>query len=305
MTTTNPHNNFLKAEYCLKAFQRSEPVDFFCCEEVDGGRDEEGDESDSDSLGGENEGADDLLPACRFTDYAAQVVGLKDNLRPLLQKIKDCRKRKRLFAHQVENTKMSTAQISQQISKIRLSMFTRRVLYRQNLISKAEEEKQQQNNAEMKAEKEPEEEPEKEQRNGRCSAKGTQESTLPSTNSNEKVTKESSPGKPATNVTATATDSPPDIPMDPQPSTRRKSTRAAVVATTASSQSLSSNRSKRKKDDVSKEEEDEAPAPSPPAPVPATATATATAKSAKSANSQNSTSSSSTSLKRNPKRSRR
>jgi hypothetical protein len=311
----------LQAEYCLKAFERPEPVSFFCDMDSRGGEeDEEEDVLDEDSE------AVQLLPDCRFNEYAKEVVDLKENLRPLLQKIKECRRRKRKLVHHVEHTKLSTAQISQQISKLRLGMFTRRVLYRQNLVARAEQEK-----AGTEAKEIPEA-----PASAPASVPDTTTSTATVTTDTADTTSSQPTSPPTVSEKAKVSpkeasspeklfeaviDSSSEVQSEAHQgkskskgkgqsqSTRRKSTRAAVVATIASSDTLSTSRAKRKKDDVAKEE-DANPAPAPSAAAVPSSSAAAppangsTARSSKSQSASAKTTTGTT-LKRNPKRSRR
>jgi hypothetical protein len=262
-------HKYLETEYCVKAFQRKSPVKFFCHM----GNDENYDDDNEDDISVQNDDEASVIEErrldCRFDDYAKHVVDLKENLHPLLEKIKDCRKRKRVLAHQVEHAKMNTARISQQISKIRLSMFTRRVLFHQNQIAMAVQEKS-----------------EKDYENGEGNAAAETKALSDTASQSLDKNKISNGQSPEKNDDHGVDDT--------QANSRRKSTRTtAVVATSAISDLQSSSRTKRKKDDVSKDEEVSVESSSTSSTVPGAATAA------------NGTKSASSSLKRNPKRSRR
>jgi len=257
--------NYLQAEYCLKAFQRKAPVHFFCNM---GG---EEDDDEDDLILDDEEGSTYQQLNCRFDEYTKHIAELKDNLHPLLTKIKECRKRKRILAKQVEHSKLKTAEVSQQISKIRLGMFTRRVLYRQNVVAMTEQAK---SCKESSSNGEP------------CSSNSSETSIV-----NQASVEESSLATDKGKVSKdTSSENSVDDSQESQSNPRRKSTRAcaAVVPTNTSSESQSSSRSKRKKDEVSKDEEVSVE------PVSTSSTASTANSNTKAA-----------SLKRNPKRLRR
>ena len=211
-----PHTSYAteqRAEYCFKAFHRAEVVDFFCNIDVN-------ENVDDDCIPYSQNNGDDIeqLPGCRLHDYAERVEHLKGYLRPLLRKIKECRKRKQNFAHEVQNMKLSSARTAEQISNMRLGMFTRRVLQRQNAALKTDQMLNRKDNTTVKFSSSCSE-PENSTSAAGCGLSSAE-------NNGDSIS-----------------------------STRRKSTRSSTVATSSSSDALASSRSKRKKDEVSKEDE--------------------------------------------------
>lgn len=203
----------IQAEYCANAFHHSTPVKFFCDIEPPT---ERGDDENSHRL----HESDECFPKCRLNDFSQHLSLLKENLRPLHQQIKGCRKRKQNYARQVEHTKRNTANLIEQISKVRLGMFTQRVLFRQNAVHNSGKKK------------------------SSTKAKSSSDihlatSVAAGSDNNTKANDSNS-----SNMKISSTEN-----------SRRKSTRVASNASSSSStETLQTSRNKRKKDDLSKEE---------------------------------------------------
>lgn len=203
-------------EHCLAAFEHSEPIRFFNVP----------DKVDNVSATPRSSAHDETSKYC-LEEYYEEIDALKSALRPVLQQINEYRGRKRLLASQVEKLKISSAQISQQISNLRLGAFTRRVLTAQNA-----------SNLKIL---------------GPTEAVTLSQSSI---NSTESVVVENTKTNEVSEGMEYETASNSNNAEPQAPTTRRKSTRAAAALVSTSNSSTNNARTnKRKKDESVTEEE--------------------------------------------------